>query len=103
MTAGYWFLLGLGVVVALILWDAYMLRGEYRPLSRGKPDNLNDRRAPLGQEAIDRDAFAVKTAQNAALATSSEATSGMHSRAALMAVPPRKVATDRDGERKGSE
>jgi hypothetical protein len=97
MTPGYWFLAGLGLIITLIVFDAYMRRSQHRPLSRMRPDRLNEMRAPLGQEAIDREAFASSMAMNEGLAKKTGASAIRHSWTAAMAVPPVKV--DSDGNR----
>jgi hypothetical protein len=94
MTPAYWLLAGLGLVIALVILESALRRGKRRPLSAMRPNRQNDTRAPLGQEAIDRDAFAVNVARNAALATMTGATKDNHSWAAQMAIPVAKVGPD---------
>jgi hypothetical protein len=91
MTPGYWLLAALGLVIAAIALEGYLRRGKHRPLSAMRPDRLNDMRAPLGQEVIDREAFAASMARNEGLAKKTGASAIRHSWTAAMAVPPVKA------------
>ena len=94
MTPGYWLFAGLGLVITAVMLEGYLRRGKRRPLSAMRPNRQNDTRAPLGHEAIDRDAFAVNVAKNAGLAKMTGATRARHSWTAEMAIPVVKVGPD---------